>query len=264
MKTRFLVALVLAGAGTIAFTTSRALPGGETQTSGAQHLPARSPDPFSWLGPLPAKLSADAIIIETAQDLLQMKAAIIGAKRAMSSANRHLVLIAQVTIEATGTMLLGSEIGAALTALESLGIDLVGLNCATGPAEMGEHLRYLARHARLGLSCMPNAGLPVLGRDGATFPLTPDELADAHDVFTREHPAIDLVVLDVTMPRMSGRDAFRHLVEIDPSVRVLFSTGYAAEDITELDGSVGLLGKPYRPNELLTAVRTALKCSPAA
>ncbi|HET9187513.1 MAG TPA: methionine synthase, partial [Acidothermaceae bacterium] len=130
---------------------------------------------------------ADAIIIETAQDLLQMKAAIIGAKRAMRAAHADLVLVAQVTIEATGTMLLGSEIGAALTALESLGVDLIGLNCATGPAEMGEHLRYLARHARLGLSCMPNAGLPVLGRDGATFPLTPDELADAHDSFTREH-----------------------------------------------------------------------------
>ncbi len=130
---------------------------------------------------------ADAIIIETAQDLLQLKAAIVGTKRALRAGNANLVVVAQVTIEATGTMLLGSEIGAALTALESLGIDLIGLNCATGPAEMGEHLRYLARHARLGLSCMPNAGLPVLGRDGATFPLTPDELAEAHDTFTREH-----------------------------------------------------------------------------
>jgi 5-methyltetrahydrofolate--homocysteine methyltransferase len=130
---------------------------------------------------------ADAIIVETAQDLLQLKAALIGAKRAMRAADVDLVLVAQVTIEATGTMLLGSEIGAALTALEPLGIDLIGLNCATGPAEMGEHLRYLARHARVGISCMPNAGLPVLGREGATFPLTPDELADAHDAFTREH-----------------------------------------------------------------------------
>jgi 5-methyltetrahydrofolate--homocysteine methyltransferase len=130
---------------------------------------------------------ADAVIVETAQDLLQMKAAIIGVKRAMRAADVNLVLVAQVTIEATGTMLLGSEIGAALTALEPLGVDFVGLNCATGPAEMGEHLRYLARHARVGISCMPNAGLPVLGRDGATFPLTPEQLADAHDTFTREH-----------------------------------------------------------------------------
>jgi 5-methyltetrahydrofolate--homocysteine methyltransferase len=130
---------------------------------------------------------ADAILIETAQDLLQAKAAIVGARRALTAAGSTLPLIAQVTVETTGTMLLGSEIGAALTALEPLGIDLIGLNCATGPAEMGEHLRYLARHARVGISCMPNAGLPVLGHDGASYPLTPAELADAHDVFTREH-----------------------------------------------------------------------------
>ena len=68
-------------------------------------------------------------------------------------------------------MLLGSEIGAALTALEPLGIDMIGLNCATGPAEMSEHLRYLARHSRIPLLCMPNAGLPVLGKDGAHYPL---------------------------------------------------------------------------------------------
>ena len=130
---------------------------------------------------------ADAILVETAQDLLQAKAALIGSRRALTKAGSTLPLIAQVTVETTGTMLLGSEIGAALTALEPLGIDLIGLNCATGPAEMGEHLRYLARHARIGLSCMPNAGLPVLGQNGASYPLTPVELADAHDVFTREH-----------------------------------------------------------------------------
>ncbi|MDQ1486012.1 MAG: 5-methyltetrahydrofolate--homocysteine methyltransferase, partial [Actinomycetota bacterium] len=130
---------------------------------------------------------ADAILVETAQDLLQAKAAIVGARRALTDVGATLPVIAQVTVETTGTMLVGSEIGAALTALEPLGIDLIGLNCATGPAEMGEHLRYLARHARIGISCMPNAGLPVLGRDGASYPLTPDELADAHDTFTREH-----------------------------------------------------------------------------
>ena len=83
-------------------------------------------------------------------------------------------------------MLLGTEIGAALTALEPLGIDLIGLNCATGPAEMSEHLRYLSRHAAVAVACMPNAGLPQLTTDGAHYPLTPDELADAHDTFTRE------------------------------------------------------------------------------
>ncbi|MCW2944329.1 MAG: methionine synthase [Actinoallomurus sp.] len=129
---------------------------------------------------------AHALIVETCQDLLQAKAAIIGAKRAIAKAGTRTVLIGQVTIEQNGAMLLGSEIGAALTALEPLEPDVLGLNCATGPAEMSEHLRYLARHAGVALSCMPNAGLPQLTSDGAYYPLSPGELADAHDTFTRE------------------------------------------------------------------------------
>lgn len=129
----------------------------------------------------------DAVLIETAQDILQAKAAIIGARRAMKAAGANLPLLVNVTVETTGTMLLGTEIGAALTALEPLGIDHIGLNCATGPAEMSEHLRHLARHAGIGLACMPNAGLPELTADGAHYPLTPRQLADAHDLFTAEY-----------------------------------------------------------------------------
>ncbi|MBV9024056.1 MAG: methionine synthase [Streptomycetaceae bacterium] len=130
---------------------------------------------------------ADAVLVETTQDLLQTKAALIGARQALDAAGIDLPLLCQVTVETTGTMLLGSEIGAALTALEPLGIDMIGLNCATGPAEMSEHLRYLARNARIGVSAMPNAGLPVLGKNGAHYPLTPKELADAQEVFVREY-----------------------------------------------------------------------------
>ncbi|MEU2157862.1 methionine synthase [Streptomyces sp. NPDC019396] len=130
---------------------------------------------------------ADALLVETTQDLLQTKAAIIGARRAMEATGLSLPLICSVTVETTGTMLLGSEIGAALTALEPLGIDMIGLNCATGPAEMSEHLRYLARHSRIPLSCMPNAGLPVLGKNGAHYPLTASELADAQETFVSEY-----------------------------------------------------------------------------
>ncbi|MGY1434526.1 methionine synthase [Streptomyces reniochalinae] len=130
---------------------------------------------------------ADALLVETTQDLLQTKASVIGARRAMEATGVSLPLLCSVTVETTGTMLLGSEIGAALTALEPLGIDMIGLNCATGPAEMSEHLRHLAQHARVPLSCMPNAGLPVLGKDGASYPLTPGELADAHDTFVRDY-----------------------------------------------------------------------------
>ncbi|MGW4644900.1 homocysteine S-methyltransferase family protein, partial [Sphaerisporangium sp. NPDC004334] len=132
---------------------------------------------------------ADALIIETCQDLLQVKAAVVGARRAIEAGGRDVPVVAQVTIETNGAMLLGSEIGAALTAIEPLGVDVIGLNCATGPAEMSEHLRYLAKHAGAGvaLSCMPNAGLPELTADGARYPLSPGELADAHEGFTGEY-----------------------------------------------------------------------------
>ncbi len=129
---------------------------------------------------------ADAILIETSQDLLQAKAAVVGARRAMTAAGVSLPVFVQVTVETTGTMLMGSEIGAALTALEPLGIDAIGLNCATGPAEMSEHLRHLSRHSTVPVTCMPNAGLPMLTKDGARYPLTPEELAAAHTQFVSE------------------------------------------------------------------------------
>jgi 5-methyltetrahydrofolate--homocysteine methyltransferase len=129
---------------------------------------------------------ADAILVETCQDLLQLKAAVLGSRRAMAQSGRHIPVFTHVTVETTGTMLLGSEIGAALTAIEPLGVDMIGLNCATGPAEMSEHLRYLSRHARIPVSVMPNAGLPVLGANGAEYPLQPDELAAAMDSFIAE------------------------------------------------------------------------------
>ena len=126
---------------------------------------------------------SDALLIETTQDLLQAKAAVNGARRAIDHAKRDVVLIAQVTVETTGTMLLGSEIGAALNALSALGIDVIGMNCATGPAEMSEHLRYLSQHASCRISCMPNAGLPVLKDGGAYYPLSPDELAESLELY---------------------------------------------------------------------------------
>ncbi|MGW2625050.1 methionine synthase [Micromonospora taraxaci] len=130
---------------------------------------------------------ADALIIETCQDLLQVKAAVVGSKRAMAELGQSVPIICHVAVETTGTMLVGSEIGAALAAIEPLGVDLIGLNCSTGPAEMSEHLRYLSQHSRIPLSVMPNAGLPVLTADGAYFPLTPVELAEALDRFVTDY-----------------------------------------------------------------------------
>ncbi|MER7770293.1 methionine synthase [Kitasatospora sp. NPDC096140] len=185
---------------------------------------------------------ADALLVETSQDLLQTKAAILGSKRALAEAGLDLPVLVQVTVETTGTMLLGSEIGAALTALEPLGVDYIGLNCATGPAEMSEHLRYLAKNARIGLSCMPNAGLPVLGKDGAHYPLSPAELADAHDVFTREY-GLSLVGgccgttpehLRAVVERVQGREIAVREPQPDPSAASLYQAVPFRQDTSYL------------------------------
>ncbi|MEY3148889.1 MAG: hypothetical protein RL029_163 [Actinomycetota bacterium] len=130
---------------------------------------------------------SDALLIETTQDLLQAKAAVNGARESIASAERDVVLIAQVTVETTGTMLLGSEIGAALNSLQALGVDLIGMNCATGPSEMSEHLRTLSQSSNVGISCMPNAGLPILKDGGAFYPLSPEELAIALAQFVSDY-----------------------------------------------------------------------------
>jgi 5-methyltetrahydrofolate--homocysteine methyltransferase len=183
-----------------------------------------------------------AVLVETAQDLLQAKAAIIGAKRAIAAADADVPVWVQVTVETTGTMLLGSEIGAALTALEPLGVEMIGLNCATGPAEMSEHLRYLARHSRLPLSCMPNAGLPELGPQGATYPLTPRELADAQDTFTRTY-GLSLVGgccgttpehLRQVVDRVRGRDLTERDPQPEPGAASLYQSVPFRQDVSYL------------------------------
>jgi 5-methyltetrahydrofolate--homocysteine methyltransferase len=185
---------------------------------------------------------ADAILVETCQDLLQLKAAVLAARRAMAQAGRRIPVFAHVTVETTGTMLLGSEIGAALTAVEPLGVDMIGLNCATGPAEMGEHLRHLSKHAGLPVSVMPNAGLPVLGANGAEYPLQPEELAEALSGFINEF-GLSLVggccgttpehIRQVAEAVRSAHRATRN-VTYEPSVSSLYAATPFAQDASVL------------------------------
>ncbi|MFE5844653.1 methionine synthase [Streptomyces niveus] len=185
---------------------------------------------------------ADALLVETTQDLLQTKAAVLGARRALDATGAKLPVICSVTVETTGTMLLGSEIGAALTALEPLGIDMIGLNCATGPAEMSEHLRYLAQHSRIPLSCMPNAGLPVLGKDGAHYPLTAGELADAQETFVRDY-GLSLVGgccgttpehLRQVVERVRGAELTERVARPEPGAASLYQTVPFRQDTSYL------------------------------
>ncbi|MGH9108088.1 MAG: homocysteine S-methyltransferase family protein, partial [Acidimicrobiales bacterium] len=129
----------------------------------------------------------DLLLIETMYDLLSAKAAVNGARRAMAATGRRVPLQVQVTIELTGRMLPGTEIGAALAALDAMQVDVVGLNCATGPAEMGEAVRHLSAHSRVPISTVPNAGLPSVVEGRMHYDLTPDQLADHLHRFVVEH-----------------------------------------------------------------------------
>ena len=184
----------------------------------------------------------DALLIETTQDLLQAKAAVNGARLAVTESDRDVIIIAQVTVETTGTMLLGSEIGAALNALEPLNIDLIGLNCATGPAEMSEHLRYLSKNSHTAISVMPNAGLPILGAKGAEYPLGPEELATALETFVNDY-GITLIGgccgttpahLAAVVNRLSGHAVKNRTIEIEPGASSLYQYVPFRQDRTYL------------------------------
>ncbi len=125
----------------------------------------------------------DVLLVETSQDLLQAKAALVGVFAAMQKAGKRLPVTVQVTLEATGTMLLGTEIGAALTAIEPFDVDVIGLNCATGPKEMNDAVRYLGVNSTKYISVLPNAGLPQNEGGRAVYKLKPEELAQYHKHF---------------------------------------------------------------------------------
>jgi 5-methyltetrahydrofolate--homocysteine methyltransferase len=173
----------------------------------------------------------DLFLIETCIDLLQVKAAMIGCRRAMKAEGRQVPIQVQVSMETTGRMLVGTEIGAALVSLEAMKPDVIGINCATGPAEMQEHLRHLSRHSRLPISVLPNAGLPSV-LDGRThYDLTPPELAEFH-----RHHVVDLGIgivggccgttpahLQAVVDAVGGLEPTRRTPENEPSVTSLYS-----------------------------------------
>ncbi|MBM3450841.1 MAG: methionine synthase, partial [Armatimonadetes bacterium] len=129
----------------------------------------------------------DLILIETCQDILQVRCAVLAARAAMSDVGREVPIQVQVTMESTGTMLAGTDEAAALTALESLPIDVVGMNCATGPDLMDTHIRHFCQNATRWTSCLPNAGLPRNEGGRVVYDLTPDELARWQLKFVREY-----------------------------------------------------------------------------
>jgi len=129
----------------------------------------------------------DLLLIETSQDLLQAKVAAVGVLEAMRKAGKRLPVTVQVTLQESGTMLLGTEISAALTALEPFDVDVIGINCATGPKEMNDAVRYLGLNSTKHISVLPNAGLPFNEGGHAVYKLTPEELARYHKHFVQDY-----------------------------------------------------------------------------
>ena len=129
---------------------------------------------------------ADLLIVETCQDLLQTKSALAAIFEEFTSSKRRVPVIAQVTIEAFGTMLMGTEIAAALTAVEPFPIDVFGMNCATGPQQMAENVRYLCQNSKFAVSVIPNAGIPENVGGHAVFKETPESLSKELSHFARD------------------------------------------------------------------------------
>jgi 5-methyltetrahydrofolate--homocysteine methyltransferase len=125
----------------------------------------------------------DVLLIETSQDILEVKAQVTGARRALRRAGRVVPIQAQVTLDTSGRMLLGTDIAAATTILEALRVDALGLNCSTGPEHMRQPVRWLSEHSHLPVSVIPNAGIPHNEAGNAVYPLAPAELAAAHEEF---------------------------------------------------------------------------------
>ncbi len=199
----------------------------------------------------------DAILIETCFDLLQAKVAVIAAVDAMREARQRVPIMVQVTMETVGTMLLGTEINAVITTLEALPVDVIGMNCATGPELMRPHVEALSQNCTRYLSVQPNAGLPVLHEGRTHFPLGAAELAKAHVEFVRQFGVNIVGGCCGTTPEHIAAVAAA-VADIKPAVRSVFgrkidaahatvSSLYNAVDARQ-DNSILIIGERTNTN----------------
>ena len=184
----------------------------------------------------------DLFILETHFDLLAVKAAVIGVRRAMAKAGRQVPIQCQVTMELTGRMLVGTEISAALASIDPLKVDIIGLNCATGPTEMSEHIRHLSQHSRVPISVLPNAGLPSVVDGKMHYDLTPEQMEDHQRRFVTELGVQVIGGCCGTTPEFIKRLADMaptltpapRAVEYEPSVASIYSAVPLHQDLSAL------------------------------
>lgn len=184
----------------------------------------------------------DLLLFETMFDLLTAKAGIIAARRVMSRTGIQLPIQVQVTMEITGRMLPGTEITAAHTALDAMDPDVIGINCATGPKEMAEHLRYLSQSSELPISCLPNAGLPSIKDGKMHYDLTPAELADFHKRYVTDY-GLSIVGgccgttpehLSAVIDAVANMEPQRRKASKEPSLASLYSSVPLRQDLAYL------------------------------
>ena len=199
----------------------------------------------------------DAILIETCQDPLQIKAAVNGVKQATAACQKddaatpRTPIMVQVTVETTGTLLVGADIAAAATAIEALGVDMLGLNCATGPQEMAEHVKWLSENWTKPISLQPNAGLPELVDGAPYYPLQPAEMADWLRRFLKEDgPNL--------IGGCCGTD-IEHIQALDAMLRNEAADGYRPtplqRDVTWTPALASLYGAvPYRQENAILSI----------
>src|SRR5680860_1072290 len=183
---------------------------------------------------------ADLIIIETAQDILEVKASIFGAREAFAATGRRLPIQTSVSLlPQGGKMLLGTDIAAVLTTLAALDVDVIGLNCSTGPEDMRDAIRYLGEHSPLPVHCIPNAGIPIQGPDGETiFPEEPEALANTLQEFVERHGVTIVGGCCGTTPdhisaiveRVGGREAGKRPEPGPPKVSSMMSATTLAQE----------------------------------
>jgi 5-methyltetrahydrofolate--homocysteine methyltransferase len=184
----------------------------------------------------------DAILIETCQDTLQIKAAVNGAKNARAEAKADVPIFVQVTVETTGTLLVGADIAAAATVIHALDVQMIGLNCATGPLEMAEHVKWLGENWAGLISIQPNAGLPELVNGKTHYPLTPNELAQWQERFVTED-GVNLIggCCGTDVPHIAALDAMlRRLAGDGARPRPKQRKGVWVPSIASLYGQVPL------------------------
>lgn len=174
----------------------------------------------------------DVILIETCQDLLQAKTSIIAAEEIFVEMGKRLPVMVQVTFETTGTMLLGTDMPAVIASLEMMPIDVIGMNCATGPLEMADHIRTLCEYSVKSISALPNAGLPENIGGMPHYRLTPKELADFHERFVKEF-GVSIVGgccgttpahLKAVVDRLAGTKPKQRSVRHEPAAASLYNS----------------------------------------